>query len=52
MLAAAVIALVGFAGFAWREFKLAKDARGRLGGAIATLGFLVAAILVAYGALN
>jgi PiT family inorganic phosphate transporter len=52
LLAVAVIALVGFAWFAWREFKLAKDSRGRLGGAIATLGFLVAAILVAYGALN
>jgi PiT family inorganic phosphate transporter len=52
LLAVAVIALVGFAWFAWREFKLAKDSRGRLGGAIATLGFLTAAILVAYGALN
>jgi PiT family inorganic phosphate transporter len=52
LLAVAVLALVGLAWFAWREFKLAKDARGRLGGAIATLGFLVAAVLVAYGALN
>jgi PiT family inorganic phosphate transporter len=52
LLAVAVIALVGFAGFAWREFKLATDAGGRLGGAIATLGFLAAAVIIAYGALN
>jgi inorganic phosphate transporter, PiT family len=52
VLAMAVIALVGFAAFAWREFKLAKDSRGRLGAAIATLGFITAAILVAYGALS
>jgi len=48
----AVIALVGFAEFARREFKLARDSRGRLGGAIATIGFLVAALIIAYGALN
>jgi PiT family inorganic phosphate transporter len=52
LLAVAVIALVGFAWFAWREFKLARDARGRLGAALATLGFVAAAILVAYGTLN
>src|SRR6478609_7636322 len=52
ILAVSVIALVGFAGFAWREFKIAKDSRGRLGAAIATAGFLTAAIVIAYGALN
>jgi PiT family inorganic phosphate transporter len=52
LLAVAVIALVGFAEFARREFKLARDARGRLGAAIATLGFLVAALIISYGALN
>jgi len=52
LLASSVLALVAFAAFAWREFKVAKTARGRLGGAIATLGFLVAAVLVAYGAVS
>jgi PiT family inorganic phosphate transporter len=52
LLASSVLALVAFAAFAWREFKAATTARGRLGGAIATLGFLVAAVLVAYGAVS
>jgi PiT family inorganic phosphate transporter len=52
LLALAVLALVGFAVFAWREFRLAKDSRGRLGASLATLGFLIAAILIAYGAVN
>jgi PiT family inorganic phosphate transporter len=52
LLAVAVIALVGFAEFARREFKIAKDGRARLGAGIAALGFLVAAITLAYVALN
>jgi PiT family inorganic phosphate transporter len=52
LLAVAVIALVGFAVLAWREFKLARDGRSRLTATLATLGFLVAAILIAYGAVN
>src|SRR3954468_15264215 len=52
LLAVAVLALVGFAEFARREFKLAKDSRGRIGATIAAVGFLVAAIIIAYGALN
>ena len=52
LLATAVLALVGFAIFAMREFKAATTARGRLGGAVAAVGFIVAAILVAYGAIS
>jgi len=52
LLATAVLALVGFAIFAMREFKAATTARGRLAGALAALGFIVAAILVAYGAVS
>jgi len=52
LLAVAVIALVGFAEFARREFKIAKDGRARLGAGIAALGFLAAAITLAYVALN
>src|SRR6478672_2163231 len=52
LLGVAVIALVGFAEYARREFKIAKDSRGRLGAAIAIAGFLTAAIVIAYGALN
>src|SRR4029079_19053433 len=52
LLAVAVIALVGFAEFARREYKLARDSRGPVGAAIATVGFLTAAIVIAYGALN
>src|SRR6476619_5868588 len=40
LLAVAVIALVGFAEYARREYQLARDSRGRLGAAIATVGFL------------
>jgi PiT family inorganic phosphate transporter len=46
---AAVIALVGFAAFAWRELKLQRSASGRLSAAIAVIGFLAAAAVVLYG---
>ncbi len=46
---AAVIALFGFAIFAWREFKLQRSGGGRLNAAIAVIGFLAAAAVVLYG---
>jgi PiT family inorganic phosphate transporter len=45
-----VIALAGFAMFAWREFKLhPKGGRARMGGAIAAVAFLTAALVLLYG---
>ncbi len=49
---AAIIALFGFAIFAWREFKLQRSSAGRLNAAIAMIGFLVAAGVVLYGLWN
>jgi inorganic phosphate transporter, PiT family len=46
---AAIIALFGFAIFAWREFKLQRSGAGRLSAGIAVIGFLVAAAVVLYG---
>jgi inorganic phosphate transporter, PiT family len=46
---AAIIALFGFAIFAWREFKLQRSSAGRVNAAIAVIGFLVAAAVVLYG---
>ena len=46
---AAVIALVGFAAFAWRELKLQRTGTGRVHATIAIIGFLAAAVVVLYG---
>jgi PiT family inorganic phosphate transporter len=44
-----VIALAAFAMFAWREFKLhPKSGRARMGGAIAAIAFLTAALVLVY----
>ena len=50
LLAAAVIGLVAFAAFAWRELRQHRDASGRFAAWMAILGFLAAGALVAYGA--
>jgi PiT family inorganic phosphate transporter len=52
LLAVAVIALFGFTATAWRELKLQRDSRGRLFAGLAVVGFLIAAMLIAYGALT
>jgi len=52
LLAAAVIALFGFAWMAWRELKMQQSGRGRLGAFIAVAGFLAAAAIIAYGAFS
>jgi inorganic phosphate transporter, PiT family len=46
---AAIIALFGFAIFAWRELKLQRSGAGRLSAGIAVIGFLAAAAVVLYG---
>jgi PiT family inorganic phosphate transporter len=46
---AAIIALIGFAVFAWRELKLQRTGAGRLNAAVAVVGFLAAAAVVLYG---
>ena len=46
---AAIIALAGFARFAWRELKLQRSGTGRLNAGIAVFGFLAAAAVVLYG---
>jgi PiT family inorganic phosphate transporter len=46
---AAIIALFGFAIFAWRELKLQRTSAGRLSAGIAVVGFLAAAAVVLYG---
>jgi PiT family inorganic phosphate transporter len=43
-----VIALAGFAMFAWREVKLQPRGRGRIAGAIAALAFVTAAVVLLY----
>jgi PiT family inorganic phosphate transporter len=43
-----VIALAGFAMFAWREVKLQPRGRGRIAGAIAALAFVTAAVVHLY----
>jgi PiT family inorganic phosphate transporter len=49
---AAVIALIGFAAFAWREFKLQRTGTDRLNATIGVIGFLAAAALVLYGLIS
>ena len=49
---AAVIALIGFAAFAWRELKLQRTGTGRVHATIAIVGFLAAAAVVLYGLIN
>ncbi len=49
---AAVIALLGFAAFAWREFKLQRTGAGRLHATIGLIGFLAAAAVVLYGLIS
>src|SRR4051794_21412171 len=46
---AAIIALIGFAAFAWRELKLQRSGFGRLSAGIAVVGFFAAAAVVLYG---
>jgi PiT family inorganic phosphate transporter len=43
-----VIALIGFAIFAWRERRLQTDSYGRTFATLASLGFLTAAAIVGY----
>src|SRR5438477_1792368 len=52
LLAASALAAVALAIVAWREFKRRPDARGRLAGGLAAIGFLVAAIIIAYASLS
>jgi len=52
LLAASALAAVALAIVAWREFKRSPDARGRLAGGLAAIGFLVAAIIIAYASLS
>ena len=49
---AAVIALIGFAAFAWRELKLQRTGTGRLHATIGVIGFLAAAAVVLYGLIS
>ena len=49
---AAIIALIGFAIFAWRELKLQQTSTGRLNAAVAAIGFLAAAGLMLYGLIS
>ena len=52
LMAVAVIALAVLAGVAWREFRLGRDGVGRTAAAIASVGFIVAAMVVAYASLS
>jgi PiT family inorganic phosphate transporter len=52
LIAFEAIALVGLALFAWRELKLQPDSRGRLFAALASIGFIVVAIMLAYAIMH
>ena len=52
LMALAVIALAVLAGVAWREFRLSRDGLGRTASAIASAGFVIAAVVVAYASLS
>src|SRR4051812_28367902 len=52
LLAVAVIALAVFAIVSVREIRLGRDGYGRIAAIIATVGFLLAAVVVGYAALN
>jgi PiT family inorganic phosphate transporter len=52
LLAVAVMALAIFAIVSWREFRLGRDSYGRTAAVIATLGFLLAALVIGYAALS
>ncbi|MBV8908858.1 MAG: inorganic phosphate transporter [Sphingomonas sp.] len=52
LLAVAVMAIAVFAVVSLREVRLGRDGLGRTAAVIATLGFLLAAIVVGYAALN
>jgi PiT family inorganic phosphate transporter len=52
LLVLAMIGVIGFAWVAWREYNLARDSRGRMSATIAVVGFLVAALVIAYGVLH
>jgi PiT family inorganic phosphate transporter len=48
LLAIEVVALVGFALFAWREVKKQRDAYGRLAAGLGALGFVTAGVILLY----
>ena len=52
LLAVAVMALAGFAIVSVREIRLGRDYYGRIAALIATIGFVIAAVVVGYAALN
>src|SRR5436190_14412176 len=48
LIAIEIVALGGFAMFAWSEVKLQRDSYGRLAAGIGVIGFLTAAIILVY----
>jgi len=48
LLAIEIVALAGFAIFAWREVKAQHDAAGRLAAGLAVLGFITAGVILLY----
>jgi PiT family inorganic phosphate transporter len=48
LLAIEVVALAGFAIFAWREVKAQHDTAGRLAAGLAVLGFITAGVILLY----
>jgi PiT family inorganic phosphate transporter len=48
LLAIEIVALVGFALFAWREVKKQQDAYGRLAAGLGVLGFVTAGVILLY----
>jgi len=52
MLAIEIVALAGFALFAWREVKAQHDSYGRLAAGLGVLGFVTAAVILLYALAN